>query len=58
MITVSVSAHDARESERTAARQRLLGAIERIGGKTKGVLDEEIDAAIDEAMQFVRSQRR
>jgi len=40
--------------QRAAARQGLVGVLERIGEHVKDVPKEEIDAAIDEAMDHVR----
>jgi hypothetical protein len=41
--------------QRTAARKRLLEVMQAIGDRTKDIPQGEIDAAVDEAMQFVRS---
>ena len=46
---------DEREERRTAARHRLLGVLTKMDAKTRDVPDAEMDQAIDEAMQFVRS---
>ena len=42
--------------QRAAARQRLLEMMQRIGERTKGIPQTEINEAVDEAMRFVRSQ--
>ncbi len=47
---------DDREERRTAARHRLLGVLAKMDTKTHDVPDAEMDQAIEEAMQFVRSQ--
>lgn len=44
-----------RRARRDAARQRLLALLNRIDEKTRDAPDEEMDQAIEEAMQFVRS---
>lgn len=49
------SGDDERSARRDAARKRLLALLERIDEKTCDVPDAEMDNAIDEAMQFVRS---
>ena len=41
--------------QRAAARQRLLELMDQFGERTKDIPQAEIDAAVDEAMQFVRS---
>ena len=43
------------EEQRAAARHRLLGVLAKIDEKTCAVPDAEMDHAIAEAMQFVRS---
>lgn len=43
-----------RSARREAARKRLLAVLERIDEKTRDVPDDEMDKAIEEAMQFVR----
>lgn len=48
-------AADERATRREAARTRLLALLERIDENTRDVLDEEMEQAIEEAMQFVRS---
>jgi hypothetical protein len=42
-------------ARRDAARKRLLALLERIDETTRDVPDEEMEQAIAEAMQFVRS---
>lgn len=46
---------DDRAARRASARQRLLTLLARVDAKTRDVPDEEMEKAIDEAMQFVRS---
>jgi alkylation response protein AidB-like acyl-CoA dehydrogenase len=48
-------AENEREEQRAAARHRLLGVLAKMDSKTRDVPDAEMDQAIDEAMQFVRS---
>ncbi len=48
-------AEDERAGRRDAARHRLLGLLAKLDEKTRDVPDAEMDRAIDEAMQFVRS---
>ncbi len=44
-----------RSARQDAARKRLLALLERIDEKTRDVPDEEMEQAVAEAMQFVRS---
>lgn len=46
-----------RSARREAARQRLLALLARIDEKTRDVPDDEMEKAIEEGMQFVRSSR-
>jgi hypothetical protein len=43
--------------QRAAARQGLLEVLDRIGERMKDVPEEEIDAAIGEAMEHVRAKK-
>jgi hypothetical protein len=44
-----------RSTHRTEARQRLLAVLAKMDEKTRDVPEQEIEEAIEEAMQFVRS---
>ena len=46
-----------RSARREAARQRLLALLARIDETTRDVPDEEMEKAIEEGMEFVRSSR-
>lgn len=48
-------ADDERAMRRDDARRRLLGLLAKIDQRTRDVSDEEMEKAIEEAMQFVRS---
>jgi len=56
--TLSVNAYQPRPAptgpEREAAYQRLIEHSDKIVQKVKGVPEEEIDAAINEAIDYVR----
>ncbi|HUY92671.1 MAG TPA: hypothetical protein VMV10_28280 [Pirellulales bacterium] len=49
------AADDDRAARRASARQRLLTLLAKVDARTRDVPDEEMEKAIDEAMQFVRS---
>lgn len=49
------AADDVRATRRADARNRLLAMLAKMDAKTRDVPDEEMDQAIEEAMQFVRS---
>ena len=49
-------ADDRQTIQRDAARNRLLGILAKMDEKTRNVPDAEMEGAIDEAMQFVRSR--
>lgn len=46
---------DEREQRRAAARSRLLGVLSKMDEKPRDASDAEMDQAIEEALQFVRS---
>lgn len=48
-------ADDERAMRRAKARERLLALLTKIDEKMRNVPDDEMDEAIEEAMQFVRS---
>jgi len=58
---LTLALHRAVEGERSVrqanARKRLLALLAETDEKTRDVPDAEMDNAIDEAMQFVRSLR-
>jgi predicted DNA-binding antitoxin AbrB/MazE fold protein len=59
-VVVSVRAAPSSEDEQTRrgrARERLMKLFARIDETTRQVPDKEMEAAIEEAMQFVRSAR-
>ena len=55
-VTLRQSEGESTPEERAAARKRLLELMRTVGERTKDIPQVEIDAAVDEAMQFVRSQ--
>ena len=55
-VTLRQPGTDSTPEQRAAARQRLLEMMQRIGERTKGIPQMEIDEAVEEAMRFVRSQ--
>lgn len=57
-IAVHRAAEDQRLTERANARAGLLALLAKMDEKTRDVSDEEMDQAIEEAMQFVRSSPR
>ena len=50
-------AADERDERREAARHRLLGILAKMDEKSRAVSDAEMEVAIEEAMQFVRTPR-
>lgn len=54
-LAVRRAAEDERSTRRTNARNRLLALLAKMDEKARDVPDEEMDQAIEEAMQFVRS---
>ena len=48
-------ANDERAARRANARSRLLALLAKMDKKTRDVPDDEMEQAIEEAMQFVRS---
>ena len=55
-VTLRQAGAESTPEERTAARKRLLEMMKTVGERTKDIPQAEIDAAVEEAMQFVRSQ--
>lgn len=53
-VTVTLHRRDDSPDGRTDARERLLALMGRMRVRTAGVPQEEIDAAVAEATQFVR----
>lgn len=54
-ITLRQSGSESTPEQRAAARERLLEMMRTVGERTKDIPQAEINAAVDEAMQFVRS---
>ncbi len=54
-LTVTLHRPSEDADRRARARERLLAVMHGIGERVKDVPDDEVNAAIDEAMQFVRS---
>lgn len=53
-VTVTLHRRDDSPDARMDARERLLALMSRMRERTAGVAQEEIDAAVAEAIQFVR----
>src|SRR3954453_21038057 len=56
-VTLRQPGEEPTADQRAAARVRLLELMQHIGERTKDIPQAEIDAAVDEAMQFVRSHQ-
>ena len=54
-VTLRQSGDESTPQQRAAARERLLELMRTVEERTKDIPQAEIDAAVDEAMQFVRS---
>lgn len=54
-LAVHRAAEAHQTSQRTQAHQRLLAILAKLDEKTSSVPDDEVEEAIEEAMQFVRS---
>jgi hypothetical protein len=54
-VTLRQPEGESTPEQRAAARKRLLELMQTVGERTKDIPQVEIDAAVDEAMQFVRS---
>ena len=54
-VTLRQAGMESSPEQRAAARERLLEMMHQIGERTKDVPQTEIDDAVNEAMEFVRS---
>jgi hypothetical protein len=56
VVTLRQPENERTPDPRIAARQRLLALMNRLAERTKAVPEAEVDAAVEEAMRFVRGR--
>jgi hypothetical protein len=57
IVTLRRAVQTPADGQREAARERLLQYLNRLDERLPDVPEEEMEAAIDEAMQFIRPRR-